>query len=315
MVLAKRSIVIRSLRAVNLNLLPALRVLLRFRQVSRAAKALNMSQSSVSEILGSLRHLFNDELLVSDGNSTRLTALGERLESQIDTPLKLIERLTNVDTPGHSAPAPTIDIAASDYTMAVVAPRLIECIQSERPEMTLRFHCIDGDTRARISAGEIDFLITPEIPIGLGDPQFARQILFEDRIVAMIDAKSAIQHHLSEEAFWSAPHIFFHPNPDIYNPSRTTVLQHIQEQRPDAVLVENHLIVPFLVEHSDAVALMSSGLVNAVVPCADVRTVEAPFEVRVRVFASWDGSRAQNANQFWFLKQLNGVSRTIKAAL
>src|ERR1700732_3043513 len=118
MVLAKRSIVIRSLRAVNLNLLPALRVLLRFRQVSRAAKALNMSQSSVSEILGSLRHLFHDELVVSEGNRMRLTALGERLESQIDTPLKLIERLTNVDTPGHSATTPTIDIAASDYTMA-----------------------------------------------------------------------------------------------------------------------------------------------------------------------------------------------------
>ncbi len=47
----------RSLRAINLNLLPPLQVLLRFRQVSRAAKALNMSQSSVSEVLGALRHL------------------------------------------------------------------------------------------------------------------------------------------------------------------------------------------------------------------------------------------------------------------
>jgi LysR family transcriptional regulator, nod-box dependent transcriptional activator len=302
---------VRSLRAVNLNLLPALRVLLRFRQVSRAAKALNMSQSSVSEALGGLRHLFHDELLVSEGNRMRLTALGERLESQIETPLKLIDRLAITEFFAGSTDRPAIDVAASDYTMAVVAPRLMQEIEAKRPELVIRFHCIDGDTGARMSAGEIDFLITPEIPIGLGDPQFAAQQLYEDRIVAMVDARSQIGDRLSEQQFWNSPHIFFHPNPDIYNPSRTTVLQHIQEKRPDVVLVESHLLVPFLVEHSDAIALMSSCFMEALTPSADVRVVEAPFDIRVRVFASWDGSRAQDANQSWFLEQLSGLSRQL----
>ena len=87
----------RSIRAVNLNLIPALRVLLRFRQVSRAAKALNMSQSSVSELLGALRHLFHDELVVSEGNRMRLTALAERLEAQIEAPLKLVDCLASTE--------------------------------------------------------------------------------------------------------------------------------------------------------------------------------------------------------------------------
>ena len=304
----------RSIRAVNLNLLPALRVLLRFRQVSRAAKALNMSQSSVSEALGALRHLFHDELVVSEGNRMRLTALGERLEAQIEAPLKLVDCLASTEFSACSAKKPALDIAASDYVMAVLAPRLMQVIHAKRPELALRFHCMDGDTGSRISAGEIDFLITPEIPIGLGDPQFARQELFEDRIVAVVDAGSKIEGRLTERQFWDSPHVFFHPNPDIYNPCRTTVLQHIRARHPDVVLVESHLLVPFFVEHSDAIALMSSGFAKALMPAARVRFVEAPFDIKVRIFASWDGSRSQDANQSWFLEQLLVVSQEFQRA-
>ena len=305
----------RSIRAVNLNLLPALRVLLRFRQVSRAAKALNMSQSSVSEILGALRHLFHDELVVSEGNRMRLTALGERLEAQIEAPLKLVDCLVSTEFSAYSAEKAALDIAASDYIMAVLAPRLMQVIYTKRPDLAVRFHCIDADTGSRLSSGEIDFLVTPEIPIGLGDPQFARQQLYEDRIVVMVDAGSEVKGRLTEEQYWNLPHVFFHPNPDIYNPSRTTVLQHIQERRPDVVLVENHLLVPFFVERSDAIALMSSGFAKGLMPSASVRFVEAPFDIKVRVFASWDGSRAQDANQAWFLEQLLGVSQEFVSAL
>src|ERR1700730_2331642 len=304
-----------SIRAVNLNLIPALRVLLRFRQVSRAAKTLNMSQSSVSELLGALRHLFHDELVVSEGNRMRLTALGERLEAQIEAPLKLVDCLAGMEFSACSAEKPAIDIAASDYIMAVLAPRLMQVIHAKRPELALRFHCIDGDTGSRITAVEIHFLVTPEIPIGLGDPQFARQELYEDRVVAVVDAGSQIKDRLTEQQFWKRPHVFFHPKPDIYNPSRTTVLQHIQERRPDVVLVENHLLVPFFVERSDAIALMSSGFAKGPMPAARVRFVEAPFDIKVRVFASWDGSRAQDANQSWFLEQLLVVSQEFASVL
>lgn len=55
------------LRGVNLNLLPILRELLRERNVTAAAKRLNLTQSGVSEALGRLRVQFGDELLVKTG--------------------------------------------------------------------------------------------------------------------------------------------------------------------------------------------------------------------------------------------------------
>ena len=69
-----------NLRSMNVNLLPILRVPLRHRHVTDAARALNMSQSAVSETLGKLRQMFNDELLLSEDGQITLTALARRLE-------------------------------------------------------------------------------------------------------------------------------------------------------------------------------------------------------------------------------------------
>ncbi len=64
----------KSLRAVNLNLLPVLRELLRERSVTRAAEKLHLTQSGVSEALSRLRYHFQDELLVRVGRKMIPTA-------------------------------------------------------------------------------------------------------------------------------------------------------------------------------------------------------------------------------------------------
>jgi hypothetical protein len=69
------------------------------------------------------------------------------------------------------------------------------------------------------------------------------------------------------------------------------------------------------VEQSEAIALMSSGFAQGLMPAARVRLVEAPFDIRVRVFASWDGSRALDANRSWFLEQLLVVSQQLASGL
>ena len=65
------------LRQVDLNLLVVLDVLLRKRSVSAAAGELNLIPSAVSHALGRLRKLFDDELLVRDGQRIRPTHRAE----------------------------------------------------------------------------------------------------------------------------------------------------------------------------------------------------------------------------------------------
>lgn len=72
------------LRGVNLNLLPILRELLRERNVTAAAKRLNLTQSGVSEALGRLRVQFGDELLVKTGRRMVPTALALEIAPRLE---------------------------------------------------------------------------------------------------------------------------------------------------------------------------------------------------------------------------------------
>jgi LysR family nod box-dependent transcriptional activator len=63
----------------DLNLLVALDALLTERNVTRAGKRLNLSQSAMSGALARLRHCFHDELLVPVERQMALTSVAEGL--------------------------------------------------------------------------------------------------------------------------------------------------------------------------------------------------------------------------------------------
>jgi len=69
---------------VDLNLLVALRELVRERSVTRAAERLGVTQPAASAALSRLRRHFADELLIRDRGEYTLTALGAQLGEQVD---------------------------------------------------------------------------------------------------------------------------------------------------------------------------------------------------------------------------------------
>ena len=72
-----------TLRA-DLNLVPALAVLLEERHISRAAARLGLSQPATSRALQRLRALLGDPLLIRERDGYRLTARAQVLREQLD---------------------------------------------------------------------------------------------------------------------------------------------------------------------------------------------------------------------------------------
>ncbi|PZR48470.1 helix-turn-helix domain-containing protein [Paraburkholderia fungorum] len=72
-----------TLRRLNLNLLPILYELLHSKNVSEAARHLNLTQSAVSGSLRQLREIFKDELLIQRGRGMVLSEKAHRLSSEI----------------------------------------------------------------------------------------------------------------------------------------------------------------------------------------------------------------------------------------
>lgn len=85
------------LAGIDLNLLVVLEALLDERNVTRASVRLNKSQPSVSSGLGRLRQLFNDPLLLREGNGMRLTPMGRSLRPRVKEALDRVRSLLALD--------------------------------------------------------------------------------------------------------------------------------------------------------------------------------------------------------------------------
>jgi DNA-binding transcriptional LysR family regulator len=86
----------QELSRIDLNLLVSLSVLIKEKNVSRAAEKLFLSQPAMSRILGRLRELFDDPLFYRESNGLQPTAKTLELEEQLDAILFSIDNLDTV---------------------------------------------------------------------------------------------------------------------------------------------------------------------------------------------------------------------------
>src|SRR3712207_9455254 len=80
------------LRRLDLNLLPVLAALMRERSVTRAGRALFLSQPAASAALARLREALKDELLVRNGRALEPTARAVRLMAELEPCLASLAR-------------------------------------------------------------------------------------------------------------------------------------------------------------------------------------------------------------------------------
>ena len=85
--------IIMDLYKINLNLLVALNELLQLSSVTLAAERLELTQSAMSNNLKQLRQIFNDQLLVRNGQSMALTVLGKELKPKLRQVLQHVQNL------------------------------------------------------------------------------------------------------------------------------------------------------------------------------------------------------------------------------
>lgn len=297
----------RNLRSVNLNLMPILRELLRKRNVTHAAQALNMSQPAVSDALSRLRQMFQDEILIAEGRELRLTSRAERIQQIVEDSLAQIESLT-CDAPlDITTVQGVIKIATADYVVQAFGRSLIARVAQAAPGLTLQFLNIDVDTAHHLSRGAIDFILTPSMgPAG----SFERALLFEDRVVCIVPKRSSYGEQLSDEEFWSARHAAYVPGEQLTRSLHSSVLQTMGRHEFNAVLVPNLLLLPLVVEAADAIALLPQRLADTEFVRSHARVAELPFAFPpLRISAAWHSSRNSDAVHRWMREQMVELSR------
>ena len=127
-----------ALSNVNLNLLVALDALLATRSVSEAARRVRVTKSAMSHSLAALRDLFQDPLLVRVAGRMALTPHAEALAQPLARVLGGITQMLE-GAPGFE-PAKAkrrFVIAAPDFFVTLVLPRILTALASEAPGIEL----------------------------------------------------------------------------------------------------------------------------------------------------------------------------------
>jgi DNA-binding transcriptional LysR family regulator len=127
------------MRRLDLNLLPVIVALHEHRNVSRAARALGMSQPAVSTALGKLRRAFDDPLYVKTSRGMEPTP---RAESLVAPTLDALNRL-NKDVFADVAFKPettkdTFTLALSDVGEMVFLPKILDTLTKLAPLASIR---------------------------------------------------------------------------------------------------------------------------------------------------------------------------------
>jgi DNA-binding transcriptional LysR family regulator len=148
------------IRAINLNLLPALDALLAETSVSAAAARTGVSQSAMSHSLARLRELLDDPLLVSAGRQMVPTARAQALAGPLRAALEQLRGALAAGAPFDPATAERqLAIAAFDYFEMIAVPELVAFLGRRAPNMTLRIERLSPAVTRRLVAGELDMVL------------------------------------------------------------------------------------------------------------------------------------------------------------
>ena len=178
----------------DLNLLVALRELVRERSVTRAAQRLGVTQPAASASLSRLRRHFGDELLVREHGEYVLTPLGEQLAEQVEAVCVAAERLFAASSQFDPATSDReFTLVMADYTIMVMGEVLSHAVQRAAPRARLHIRLVRESLAAEYSDGIrfVDGMVAPPSN-GFALPDTRSAELFRDRWVCVLDGDNPV---------------------------------------------------------------------------------------------------------------------------
>lgn len=174
-----------NIRSLDLNLLIPLEALLREVSVTKAAKAVNLSQPAMSRALERLRYVLKDPLLVRSGRGMVLTLRAEKLRLPLQETLEHVRGLLGSNDFNPATSDINLRIVGADYVSQLMLPHVLERVYAEAPNMGVEIENVSTASLNDLREGKID------LGVGLINdvPDFNaayHQPLFDDRFVCLM---------------------------------------------------------------------------------------------------------------------------------
>ena len=190
---------------IDLNLLVYLDVLLREKNVTRAADQLGITQPAMSNGLRRLRDLFNDPLLIRTSEGMTPTERAAELQPLVREVLSKVEMVVQPGDFDAAQSDRVFRIMASDYAESTLFPRLLEKIRQQAPFISLDILTPSDVSFLDVEKGKIDMAINrfDQLP-----RSFHQVTLWRDNFACLMSAGNPALDNFNLDAYLAARHIW-----------------------------------------------------------------------------------------------------------
>jgi len=191
---------------IDLNLLIYLDVLLREKNVTRAASQLNITQPAMSNGLKRLRTLFSDPILVRTSDGMVPTERARTLAPVIrKILLELEEALQGEEEFNEESSQRVFRIMASDYAASTLIPKLLKKLNNIAPNVTMDIMTPSDVTFHDVEAGKIDMAINrfDELP-----QSFHQKTIWHDGFSCLLSADNDVVTKFNLNSYLASKHVW-----------------------------------------------------------------------------------------------------------
>lgn len=295
----------------DLNLLVAFDALLAEKNVTLAARRLNLTQPAVSAALKRLREALNDEILVKQGKRMIPTPRALMLQPQIATALQALRGVIASAT--HFDPALSdrqFRIATSDYISVVLIAPLLARLQDTAPHIRIEVTLPTENTIEALEAGKLDLLVVPDLYSSARHP---KELLFTERYVVVGCASNPVMRQpLSEEDFYASGHISV--SIERHSSFIEVALSGDRARQVD-VIAPAFLQAPWMVRGTRRLVLMHERLAHSMAPALSLAIQECPIALpSMDEMIQFHSARRDDPGLQWLCQQLRELAAQPSAA-
>jgi DNA-binding transcriptional LysR family regulator len=270
------------LRGVDTNLIIALRALLVHQNVTKAAKDVGLSQSSMSHALARLRAHFDDPLLVPVGRELALTDRAKALIEPVAEAVAQLERVFVRAEPFNPRTSRrTFRIASTDNVELYVLPHLAAVLQRSAPGVDVRVCALPENWVLALQRGDIDLKLGRESPV---PDALESQELSQEQFACVVRRGHAVKAKPSIREYARLDHLVVAPSarPQADRPPSghvDAVLDKHGLRRRVALAVPHILVAPVIVANSDLVLTAPARLLDPFSKLLQLRRIDLPVKL------------------------------------
>lgn len=295
-----------ALNRLDLNLLHVFDTIYREGSLTRAAKALHLTQPAISHSLARLRDQFDDPLFVRQGNQMVPTPLARRFLETMRPGLTQIQSAVNqFHSFDPASQRKTYTLALRDILESTFLPSLMAKLE-DYPELEISSQRVTRrEMETQLAAGKLDFAVDVLLPIS---DQTAHELLRQDRLVVLArNNHPLLEGEVTMDGYLKAQHILVSsraegPGIEDFELSRMGV------QRKIRLRCQHYFAACRVVEQSNLLVTMPETYARIIAEQAQVSLLTPPAELpAVDVHLYWHRAYEKEPALQWMREQLHAV--------